>query len=115
MIDIATTAIWNIDNKLSSVIDYTSNAEKTKNMVDPDLYKSLHDVIEYAEADFKTEEQYLVTGLNCHPDNAYEEMKLTKEFFNKKDGILGFHAFQSFLLMVPYFYFRHSQDHKQTL
>lgn len=96
VIDIATTAIWKIDNKLSRVIDYTSNAEKTKNMVDPDLYKSLHDVIEYAEADFKTEEQYLVTGLNCHPNNAYEEMKLTKEFFNKKDGILGFHAFQSF-------------------
>lgn len=93
----ATTGIWKIDKRLDNVIDYTTNVEKTKNDdYGKDTYYDLHNVIDYVEADFKTEKQFYVSGINCSPKTAFEEMKITKEAFNKTGGIQGFHAFQSF-------------------
>ena len=93
----ATTAIWKITKRLDHVLDYTTNVEKTKyTSYSEETYKDLHNVLEYIEDDFKTEEQLYVTGINCSPSIAYEEMKITKEEYGKTDGILGFHAFQSF-------------------
>lgn len=93
----ATTGIWKIEKRLDHVIDYTTNVEKTFNDdYGKEIYKDLHNVIEYAEADFKTEKQYYVSSLNCSIESAYEEMIMTKKEFGKTDGILGFHAFQSF-------------------
>lgn len=93
----ATTGIWKIEKRLDHVLDYTTNIEKTINSdYGKEAYKELHNVIEYAEADFKTENQYYVTGLNCSVESAYEEMLITKKQYNKTGGILGFHAFQSF-------------------
>lgn len=93
----ATTGIWKIEKRLDHVIDYTTNIEKTLNSdYGKDAYRELHNVIEYAEADFKTENQYYVSSLNCSVESAYEEMLITKKQFNKTGGILGFHAFQSF-------------------
>ena len=93
----ATTAIWKVESRLDQVINYTTNEVKTKSdSYDNEFYKSLHNVIEYATADFKTEEQYYVSSINCLKETAFEEMTLTKKQFNKTKGILGFHAFQSF-------------------
>lgn len=93
----ATTAIWKVESRLDQVINYTTNEVKTKSdSYDNEFYKSLHNVIEYATADFKTEEQYYVSSINCLKETAFEEMTLTKKQFNKIKGILGFHAFQSF-------------------
>ena len=93
----ATCAIWRISDRLDKVIDYTSNIDKTKKEDISDVkYTDLHKTLEYAKAGYKTEEQYYVSGINCDPDTAYEEMIATKEFFHKTDGIQGFHAFQSF-------------------
>ena len=93
----ATTGIWKIEKRLDHVIDYTTNIEKTLNSdYGKEAYKELHNVIEYAEADFKTENQYYVSSLNCSVESAYEEMHITKQQYNKTGGILGFHAFQSF-------------------
>ena len=60
------------------------------------LHINLHNVLEYVEADFKTEKQYFVSGINCTPETALEEMLITKQQYNKMGGIQGFHAFQSF-------------------
>lgn len=90
---IATTSIWKIEKRLDNVLNYTTNSEKTMN---EESYKELHNVIEYIESDYKTEEQFYVTGINCSSKTALEEMTITKEQFGKKDGILGYHAFQSF-------------------
>lgn len=90
----ATTSLWKISSKLVGVIEYTTNKEKTKH--DNIKYSDLHKAIEYTKANYKTEEQFYVSGINCHPETAYEEMQKTKEFYNKKEGILGFHGFQSF-------------------
>ena len=93
----ATTGIWKIEKRLDHVIDYTTNVEKTINSeYGKDNYKDLHNVIEYATADYKTEKQYYVSGINCSPETALKEMTITKKEYEKTSGILGFHAFQSF-------------------
>lgn len=93
----ATTSLWKVENRLDKVIKYTSDIEKTKNKnYETDLYKSLHNTIEYTKADFKTEKQFYVTGVNCNADTALKEMILTKKHFGKEKGILAFHGFQSF-------------------
>lgn len=93
----ATTSLWAIYQRLDKVIDYTTNIEKIKNKdYGMDLYKSLHDTVEYIKADFKTEKQYYVTGINCVIQNAMEEMVLTKKRFGKTNRILAYHGYQSF-------------------
>ena len=89
----AVCGIWKIKTRLDNVINYTTNKEKT---INNDLYKDLHQVIDDNNGKYKTEKKYYVTGINCNPDTAYEEMMNTKNHFNKTGGILGFHAFQSF-------------------
>ena len=93
----ATNGIWKIDKRLDNVLKYTTNAEKTKNEnYNNEFYCNLHNVIDYVEADYKTEKQLYVSALNCSVETAEEEMILTKKRFNKTGGILGFHAYQSF-------------------
>lgn len=93
----ATTSLWKVENRIDKVINYTTNVDKTKNQdYAKDVYKSLHNTIEYAKADFKTEKQYYVTGVNCNSETALQEMILTKKHFGKTKGILAFHGFQSF-------------------
>ena len=91
----ATTSLWEIHQRLDKVISYVSNEEKTS-VTNKELYRSLHNTIEYAKADFKTEKQIYVTGLNCEVETAFKEMILTKKHFGKEKGILGYHGFQSF-------------------
>lgn len=93
----ATTGIWKISKRLDNVINYTTNVEKTINDgFGKENYMDLHNVIDYVESDYKTEKQYYVSGINCSPESALEEMIITKKQYNKMNGILGFHAFQSF-------------------
>ena len=58
--------------------------------------RDLKDVIDYARNSDKTEEEYFVTGINCEPQSAYEEMQDIKMYYNKNDKILAFHGYQSF-------------------
>ena len=93
----ATTRIWKVDNKLPRVLDYAKNPDKTEN---PNWsktdYQTMRDVMDYAMDDFKTERQYYVTALNCNTDCAREQMQMTKTKFQKVDGILAWHGYQSF-------------------
>ena len=57
----AYTSIWKIDSRLDNVITYTTNEMKTTN----ENYQDLHNVIDYVGAEYKTEKQYYVTGINC--------------------------------------------------
>ena len=60
------------------------------------IKKNLEAVINYAKNGEKTENGILVTGVNCLPDIAYNQMTLTKKSFHKEDGRLGYHIIQSF-------------------
>ena len=99
----ATTRIWKIVKRLDRVVDYAKDKNKTENIEfknDKSNYQmivnDLRDVINYAMNFDKTEKQFYITGINCEGKSAYEEMKNVKDFYNKNDGILGFHAYQSF-------------------
>ena len=67
----ATTKIWKIKNRFDNVIEYVSNKDKTDN-------------------------KKYVSGINCLTETAFKEMSIVKKQYNKTNGILGFHAYQSF-------------------
>jgi len=90
----ATTKIWSIHSNLKTVIEYTTEIEKVSS--ENSNYLDLHNVIEYAKASYKTEEQLYVSGVNCIAEKALEEMLITKRQYGKMDGILAFHVIQSF-------------------
>ena len=93
----ATTSIWAVKDNLKRVIDYTMNPNKTEKLEDNDYqYNGLGQVISYTTQDLKTQKQLYVTGINCSMSTAYDEMMITKKSFNKMDGILAFHSYQSF-------------------
>ncbi|MPY19888.1 relaxase/mobilization nuclease domain-containing protein [Paenibacillus glucanolyticus] len=90
----ATTAIWDVTDRLKRVLDYTRNPDKTaQDRSEPD---SLQQALGYATAGEKTEKQLYVSGINCDPLTAYEQMQRTKRQFQKTEGILAFHGYQSF-------------------
>jgi len=110
----ATTAIWDVRGWLGKVVIYAENPEKTQN---PAFYQKqdmteqeaqgLADVIEYAVQNKKVQksaglENYTsslsryVTGVNCFPATAREEMMAVKKRYGKEDGIVAFHGYQSF-------------------
>lgn len=90
----ATTAIWDVTDRLKRVIDYAANPEKTAQ--DRAVNPGLRQVLDYAKADQKTEKQLYVSGINCDPLTAYEQMQRTKRQFQKTEGILAFHGYQAF-------------------
>ncbi len=109
----ATTAIWDVRGYIDNVLSYTVNPDKTRNpdwseqqqqnMLDvmeqtmqEAQARGLSKVIDYAADDFKTEQQYYVTGLNCDPSSARHDMIATKRQWNKEGGIIAYHGYQSF-------------------
>lgn len=93
----ATTRIWAVKSRPDHVLDYATNPEKTANPAwNKTEYQTMRDVMDYAMNDYKTEHQFYVSALNCHADCAREQMQLTKQQFQKTDGILAFHGYQSF-------------------
>lgn len=61
-----------------------------------DDYDSIRQVMMYATNADKTEKQFYTTGINCEVDSAVEEMRNAKQYWGKENGILAFHAEQSF-------------------
>lgn len=94
----ATTNIRPIKKRLDHVLDYASNESKSLNKAYGKIYSytELHNVLEYVQADYKTEKRLFVTGINCNSEDAYNQMLITKKNYNKTGGILGYHIIQSF-------------------
>lgn len=90
----AVTAIWKIKGSLSRVVDYAANPNKTT--FTPEEMQGLRDVMNYMTQDYKTEEQRYVSGVNCVPSIARDEMQMVKRQFDKEGGIVAFHGYQSF-------------------
>lgn len=91
----ATTAIWKVKGSLGRVVDYAANPDKTTVFTAEDL-QGLRDVMNYTTQDYKTEEQRYVSGVNCAPAIARDEMQMVKGQFGKEGGIVAFHGYQSF-------------------
>ena len=93
----ATTKIWDIKGRVDSLINYAANPEKTDgNKYTEKQIQALHDVMDYASDDYKTERRLYVSGVNTTPDTAKHKMHQTKLRYGKTDGIVAFHAIQSF-------------------
>ena len=107
----AYTSIWSVKGWLGKVVVYTQNPAKTKNPeyfekqgMTPDMAQNLSDVIDYASQDKKVQLikenteilRYYVTGVNCNPATARDEMLAVKKKFGKDDGVIAYHGIQSF-------------------
>ena len=94
------------------MVIYAENPEKTAN---PKFYadrelteqdgQELSDVIRYAVNSEKTQEtsskdgaplHRFVSGINCSPATARDEMLAVKKRFGKEDGTVAYHGYQSF-------------------
>ena len=73
-----------IHHRLDHCVDYALNEEKT----------SLESALAYAGDPAKARQ--LVTGINCDPASAYQDMRATKRRWDKKGGILGYHIIHSY-------------------
>ena len=107
----AVTSIWRVNGWLGKVVIYVENPEKTDNpsfiqqntsMQEPG---GLADVIQYAVDSNKTGTpdnehtevlRNFVSGINCHPATAREEMLSVKKRFGKETGTVAYHGYQSF-------------------
>ena len=95
----ATTKIWKVQKRLDKVINYATNEEKTKNNYSEygmDEFDSIRQVMTYATSPYKTEKQVYTTGINCEVKDAVKQMQFVKTIYGKENGILAFHAYQSF-------------------
>ena len=95
----ATTKIWKVQKRLDHVINYATNEEKTRNNYSKhgmDEFDSIRQVMTYATNPDKTEKQFYTTGINCEIKGAVKQMQFVKTFYGKENGILAFHAYQSF-------------------
>ncbi len=93
----AVCEIWDVRGRLDHPIDYAMNEEKTVNpkYTEAEL-QSLGDVMGYATNSAKTEKQFYVSGVNCEPSTARQEMVITKRQFMDESPIVCYHGFQSF-------------------
>lgn len=93
----ATTKIWDIKGRVDTLINYAANPEKTEGQrYSEKQIQALHDVMDYASDDYKTERSLFVSGVNTTPDTVKHKMHQTKLRYGKMDGIVAFHAIQSF-------------------
>ena len=97
----AVTSIWHVSNRMDMTLDYIMNPEKTteKPELSPEAVaarQAVGDVINYASNADKTEQMMYVTGINCTPETALEDFMRTKRFWDKTDGRLAYHGYQSF-------------------
>ena len=93
----AVCEIWDVRGRLDHPIDYAENPEKTANpkYTEADL-QAMVDVMEYATNKDKTEQRFFVTGVNCDPTTARDEMMISKAQWNDTSEIVCYHGFQSF-------------------
>ena len=88
------TSIWPIKGSYVQALSYIANPMKTE--AKDGIVAELEDVLDYVSNGEKTNQKYYVTGINCDPDSATESFRKTKIAFGKSDGVLAFHAIQSF-------------------
>ena len=86
----ATTSVWPVKKRLDHVLDYAMNPDKTSEHA---FHDDMGNVLTYVTQEEKVE---YVTGVNCLPEHAREQMMLTKQVWNKTGGRLAYHGYQSF-------------------
>ena len=103
----AVTSIWRVKGKLGKVVDYAKNPNKTTETEHAEQDRWLSGVINYATRPQATRgasvhderaevTRRFVSGVNCRPETARDEMQAVKRKFGKTDGVIAYHGYQSF-------------------
>ena len=92
----ATTSLWHISGRLSDLIEYVENPEKT--IAKDGELGELFNVIDYVNRGEATADGEYVTAINCMRETAFEQMIMTKKQFGKTSGYIAWHGYQSFRL-----------------
>lgn len=88
----ATTSLWHIKGRLSDLIAYVENPEKTV----PKGTEDFFNVFSYIQNPQKTADGSFVTSINCLKQTALRQMILTKQRYGKEDNYIAWHGYQSF-------------------
>jgi hypothetical protein len=84
--------IWHIKGRLSDLIAYVENPEKTV----PKGTEDFFNVFSYIQNPQKTADGSFVTAINCLKQTALRQMILTKQRYGKEDKYIAWHGYQSF-------------------
>ncbi len=99
----AVTSLWRVKGYIGKVVMYAINPEKTS---EPVSYQTaakgagaedtLSGIVSYVERDEATNLKSLVYGIKCYKDTAVQDMMAVKRKFEKTDGVIAYHGYQSF-------------------
>lgn len=89
----ATTSLWHIKGRLKELIDYVENPERT---VPDHSMQDFFRAFSYVKNPQKTGNGEYVSAINCLKEIALQQMILTKQQYQKADGYIAWHGYQSF-------------------
>ena len=99
----AVTSLWRVKGYIGKVVMYAMNPEKTTESVSfqtdakgTGAEDTLNGIVSYVERDKATNQKSLVYGIKCHKDTAVKDMMAVKRKFEKRDGVIAYHGYQSF-------------------
>lgn len=99
----AVTSLWRVKGYIGKVVMYAMNPEKTTESVSfqtsaekVSAENTLGGIVSYVERDKATNQKSLVYGICCHKDTAVQDMMAVKRKFEKTDGVIAYHGYQSF-------------------
>ena len=99
----AVTSLWRCKGYIGKVVMYAMNPEKTTESVSfqtgaekVSAENTLGGIVSYVERDEATNLESLVYGIKCHKDTAVQDMMAVKRKFEKTDGVIAYHGYQSF-------------------
>ena len=90
------TKIWDIKVSLYKALRYVTDPNKTVLQDDTASAGAVSAAIQYAANGNKTQSGRYVTAMNCNTTYAEKQFANVKARFDKRNGILAFHAYQSF-------------------
>lgn len=99
----AVTSLWRVKGYIGKVVMYAMNPKKTTESVSfqtgaekVSAENTLGGIVSYVERDEATNLKSLVYGIKCHKDTAVQDMMAVKRKFEKTDGVIAYHGYQSF-------------------
>ena len=99
----AVTSLWRVKGYIGKVVMYAINPDKTTAPVSyqtgaesDGAEDTLGGIVSYVGRDEATNQKSLVYGICCHKDTAVQDMMAVKRKFEKTDGVIAYHGYQSF-------------------
>lgn len=90
----AVTSLWHIKGDLKDLVNYVENPDKT--VPETEELRGLYQLLDYVQRPDAVPAGAFVTAINCNADHAVDEMIATKLRFDKTDGYIAWHGYQSF-------------------